>query len=95
LHGGEIMSPCSPQNIMSVGDNMPNITINIDEDVKKILSKRAETNLFTLREQIEDILRKSAVRTKSGAKYQAVKVDDALVAVFSRERRGRKRKKRK
>jgi len=82
LHGGEIMSPCSPQNIMSVGDNMPNITINIDEDV-------------TLREQIEDILRKSAVRTKSGAKYQAVKVDDALVAVFSRERRGRKRKKRK
>jgi len=72
---------------------MPQITIYIDEDVKKIISKRAKTNLFTLREQIEDILRTSAVRTKSSKKYMAIKVDDKLVAVFSRERRGRKKKK--
>ena len=73
---------------------MPRITINIDNDVEKILKRRAKANLFTLREQIEDILRKSAVRTKWGKAYQPIKIDDSLVAVFSREKRGRKRKKR-
>jgi len=72
---------------------MPQITIDIDEDVKKIISKRAKANLLTLREQIEDILRKSAVRTKTSKKYEVIKVDDKLVAVFSREKRGRKKKK--
>ena len=72
---------------------MPKITISLDEDVKKIISKRAKKNLLTLREQIEDILRKSAVRTKQGSSYQRIKVDDRLVAVFSREKRGRKKKK--
>jgi len=73
---------------------MPKLTINIDEDVAKILRKRAKINLLTLREQIEDILRKSAVRTKLGKRFQ-VKIDDKLVAVFSRERRGRKKIKKK
>ena len=36
---------------------MPQITIDIDEDVKKIINKRAKKNLMTLREQIEDILK--------------------------------------
>ena len=72
---------------------MPQITINIDEDVRKIISKRAKKNMFSLKEQIEDILRKSAVRTKNSSKYKQIKVDDKLVAVFSRERRGRKKKK--
>jgi len=72
---------------------MPQITISIDEDVEKILSGRAKKNLFTLREQIEDILRKSAVRTKKGASYRGLKVDDNLVGIFSREKRGRKKKK--
>ena len=72
---------------------MPKLTIHIDEDVKKIISKRAKENLLTLREQIEDILRKSAVRTKKSGKYKQIKIDDKLVAVFSRERRGRKKKK--
>ena len=74
---------------------MPKITINIDDDVAKILKKRAKKNLLTLREQIEDILRKSAVRTKSGTSYRGLKPDDKLVAMFSREKRGRKKKKRK
>lgn len=71
---------------------MPSVTINLDEDVKKIISKRAKKNLMTLREQIEDILRKSAVRTKSGVGYKALKIDDTLVYAFSREKRGRKKK---
>ncbi len=72
---------------------MPSITINLDEDVKKIISKRAKKNLLSLREQIEEILRMSAVRTKTGMSYQRLKVDDRLVAAFSREKRGRKKKK--
>jgi len=72
---------------------MPSITINIDEKVKKIISKRAKKNLLSLREQIEDILRTSAVRTKSTAGYKALKIDDTLVYAFSREKRGRKKKK--
>ena len=71
---------------------MPSITISIDEDEKKILQKRAKKNLMSLREQIEDILRRSAVRTKKGG-YKAIKVDDRLVHAFSREKRGRKKKK--
>ncbi len=74
---------------------MPKITINIDDDVKRIISKRAGKNLLTLREQIEDILRKSAVRTKTGKTYRRIKVDDKLVEAFSRDRRGRKKKKKK
>lgn len=74
---------------------MPSITITIDDEAKKILSKRAKKNMFTLREQIEDIIRKSAVRTKSGKKYRKINVDDKLVAAFSRSRRGRPRKKKK
>lgn len=72
---------------------MTKVTINIDEDVSKILTSRAKKNLFTLHEQIEDILRKSAVRTKSGQSFSKVKIDDQLVAVFSREMKGRKKKK--
>ena len=72
---------------------MPSITISIDDEVKKILSNRAKKNLLTLREQIEDILRKSAVRTKSGISAQKFKTDDPLVEIFSRENRGRKSKK--
>ena len=71
---------------------MPQITIDIDEDVKKVIGKRAKKNLLTLREQIEDILRKSAVRTKSGT-TTSFKVDDRLVGMFSRQRKGRPRKK--
>ncbi|MCR4327742.1 MAG: hypothetical protein NUV46_04130 [Nanoarchaeota archaeon] len=71
---------------------MSQITISIDEEVKKILSKRADKNLFTLREQIEDILRKSAVRTKSGKTQYEPKLDDKLISIFSRAKVNRKKK---
>ena len=73
-------------------EKMPQITIDLDEDVKKVIDKRAKKNLMTLREQIEDILRKSAVRTKSGT-ITSFKVDDRLVGIFSRQKSGRPRKK--
>ena len=74
---------------------MPKITIYLDEDVKKILSKRAQGNFLKLHEQIEDILRKSAVRTKQGKGNKKIKIDDRLVGIFSRERKGRKKKNKK
>jgi len=73
---------------------MPKITILIDDKEEKILKKRAKKNLFSLREQIEDIIRRSCVRASHGA-YKPIKIDDKLVAIFSREKRGRKKKKTK
>jgi len=69
------------------------LSISLDDDEVKILEKRAKKNLFSLKEQIEDIIRRSCVTYKGGKKYHTVKVDDRLVAVFSRDQRGRKKKK--
>jgi len=74
---------------------MSKITINLDEDEKKILQHRAKRNLLTLCEQIEDIVRRSCVSYSGGKGKSRFKVDDKLVAVFSRERRGRKKKAKK
>ncbi len=67
------------------------ITIEIDPEEEKILRRRAKKNLMTLKEQVEDIIRRSCVNFKK-IKYRKIKVDDKLVAIFSRERRGRRRK---
>jgi len=76
-------------------DKMPDITITIDDEAKKVLSVRAKKNMFTLREQIEDILRQSALRTKNSNKMAEIKFDDRLIGIFSREKRGRKNGKKK
>jgi hypothetical protein len=72
---------------------MPRVTILIDKDEEKILKKRAKKNLMTVREQIEDIIRRSCVRSKSKKSTPKDKTDDKLVRIFSRTRRGRPRKK--
>ena len=74
---------------------MPDITVSIDEEARRILQKRADKNFFTLREQIEDIIRKSAIRTKNAKKVQSIKADDKLIALFSRDKRGRTKKQKK
>jgi len=70
---------------------MPAITISIDEKVKKILEKRAKKNLMSLREQTEDIIRRSAANYKSGIQTN-LKADDKLVEIFSRHKKGKKKK---
>ena len=72
---------------------MPRITVDISDDEKKILKKRADKNYFSLKEQIEDIIRRSCISAKKRAGMRKIKIDDKLVGIFSRERRGRKRKK--
>ena len=71
---------------------MKKLTIYLDDEEVKILEKRAKKNLFSLKEQVEDIIRQSVVRSKKGKSVPKVKVDDRLVAVFSRDSRGRKKK---
>ena len=72
-------------------DKMPSITIDIGEEEKKILKKRAKKNLLTLKEQIEDIIRRSCINYRK-KKYSSFKTNDKLINIFSREKRGRKRK---
>ena len=66
--------------------------ISLDNEEIKILKKRAKKNLLSLREQIEDIVRRSCINSGK-RKYRVIKTDDKLVGIFSRERKGRKKKK--
>jgi len=68
------------------------LTITLDDEEVKILEKRAKKNLLTLKEQVEDIIRLSCIRTSKGT-YNPVIIDDKLVSIFSRERRGGRKKK--
>lgn len=72
---------------------MPRISINVSNEEVKILEKRAKKNFLSLREQIEDIIRRSTIRVRKGTRR--IRVDDRLVHIFSREKRGNWRKKKK
>ncbi len=61
------------------------ICIYLDPEILKKINARAKRNLFTISEQIEDILRRSVVNTKKTFKPE--KLDDMLVALFSRRRK--------
>lgn len=60
------------------------ISIFLDNEILKKLEKRAQRNLFTLSEQIEDILRRSVLSQKKTTKEE--KLDDKFIAFFSRRR---------
>lgn len=63
------------------------VCIFLDSEVLKILEKRAKKNMFTVSEQIEDILRRSSVGMKHRKLLYDEKLDDKLVALFSRKKR--------
>ena len=73
---------------------MPNITISLDEEEAKILEKRAKKNFLTVKEQIEDIVRRSCIAASKPSR-RPIRIDDRLVGIFSREQRGRKKKEKK
>ncbi len=60
------------------------ITIYLDSDILKMIDKRAKRNMFTISEQIEDILRRSAINARK-IKREEEKLDDLLVSLFSRK----------
>jgi len=67
------------------------ICVFLSDEILKTLIKRSKKNLFTVSEQIENILRRSCASGSSS--YQKEKLDDSLVGIFSRSKRGRKSKK--
>ena len=72
---------------------MPRVTVDITDDEQKILKKRADKNYFSLKEQVEDIIRRSCVSQKNKSTTKEIPCDDKLVSIFSKSRRGRKKKK--
>ena len=66
------------------------IEIYLDADVLKNIEKRAKKNILSIPEQIEDIVRRSCVRSKSIKPLPTEKIDDLLVGIFSRRKSGRK-----
>jgi len=74
---------------------MKKLTIYLDDEEVKVLEKRAKKNIFTLKEQVENIIRKSVVRTKTMGRVPTFKGDDRLVGVFSRQKTGPKKKKKR
>ena len=61
------------------------VCIDIDSDILKMLEKRAKKNIFTISEQIEDIIRRSCINLKKRKKDDE-KLDDMLVRIFSRKK---------
>src|SRR3989344_5564572 len=60
------------------------VNLFLSTDILKVIEKRAKRNLFTISEQIEDILRRSCVRVKNDRQNRE-KLDDMLVSFFSRK----------
>ena len=61
------------------------VCLFLSSELIQKLEKRAKKNMFTLSEQMEDILRRSSM---SGKKTPAEeKLDDTLVSLFSRKKR--------
>jgi hypothetical protein len=61
------------------------VCLYLDNDVLKVLGKRAKKNLFTIPEQVEDIIRRSCV-SQLKKKSKSGKIDDLLVSIFSKRK---------
>lgn len=68
---------------------MPSITINIGDEEKAILKKRADKNFLSLTEQVEDIIRRSCISQKNKTSSKEIPCDDKLVGIFSRAKKKR------
>lgn len=74
---------------------MKKILLTLDDEEEKVLKKRAKKNMMSLKDQVADIIRRSCVSSKRRSSQPKDKVDDKLVKIFSRTRRGRPKKKKK
>jgi hypothetical protein len=63
------------------------LTISLSDEELKILKKRSKENLLTIKEMVEDIVRRSCINAKLGSSCSSTAVDDRLVEVFSRVKR--------
>ena len=60
------------------------VCIFLNNEVSQAIEKRAKKNMFTVSEQIEDILRRSCVTKK---KTLIDNIDDKFLSFFSRKKR--------
>lgn len=67
------------------------LTIDLNQEEMNILRKKAKKNLLSPREMAEDIIRRSCIRSMKKT-YQEPKIDDKLVGIFSRQKRGKSKK---
>ena len=70
---------------------MTKIEIEISEDLKKNLVKRAKKNYMNLGELVEDIIRRSMLKYKSDGGSSAGKASDSFVEIFSRRKKGQRK----
>ena len=70
---------------------MISIPVKFEKELTKEIEKRAKKNYLSMPELIEDIVRRSMISYAGGIR-RTLKIDDKLVAMFSREKRGRKKK---
>ena len=73
---------------------MPRISIDLDDELFDDLKKRAQDNFLSIREMVEDIIRRSMITYKKNSRKTIIDIEDRLISIFSRERRGRYKKKR-
>jgi len=66
------------------------ICLFLSNDIINVLEKRSKKNMFTLSEQIQDILRRSCMKKSTSLKTD--NIDDLLIKCFSRSPKGRKKK---
>lgn len=71
------------------------MTIDFTSEELTLLEKRAKKNLMSVRELVDDIVRRSMVYYKKNKGKSTDKFDDALIGVFSRARQGGKRRSKK
>ena len=62
------------------------ITVYLDDELLKILEKRAKKNMFDLNEQVGDILRRSCINLKKKKSILDKDIEDNLDPIFSRRR---------
>ncbi len=62
------------------------INIFLDNEILSLLEKRAKRNMFTISEQIEDILRRSSINVKKRKNVYDEKIEDSLIPIFSRRK---------
>ncbi len=67
------------------------LTIKMESELYSLLEKRAKKSLLDIDDLALDILRRSMLSYKKKSSAED-KADDALVKLFSRQKRGRKRK---
>jgi len=73
--------------------NKNQVTLFLSDELMSILEKRAKKNMFTVSEQIEDILRRSTINQSNKKSPYDAKLDDTLIGLFSRKNTGQGKKK--